>query len=92
MSAANKPRPNGAKVALNINKENKKYSPNNRIKKLPRTPNRIAGNKGEFAKSMQVFNLHKFNFFSDARPKLVKLASSLVVPGRDKLKALKKEL
>ncbi|KAL7037236.1 hypothetical protein ACKWTF_009125 [Chironomus riparius] len=34
------------KYALSINKENtKKFSPTNRIKKLPRTPNRLAGSK-----------------------------------------------
>lgn len=44
---------NGAtsKYTLNINKENKKFSPSsNRIKKVVRTPNRIAGSKGESKK------------------------------------------
>lgn len=42
------PRP-AAKYTLNINKENKKFSPSsNRVKK-PRTPNRVVvGSKGEF--------------------------------------------
>lgn len=36
-----------SKFSLNINKENKKYSPGaNRVKKLSRTPIRIAGSKG----------------------------------------------
>ena len=36
------------KLALNINKENKKYSPgSNRVKKLARTPSRVAGSKGK---------------------------------------------
>ena len=44
------PRPVGAaaKYTLNINKENKKFSPgSNRVKKQTRTPNRVAGNKGK---------------------------------------------
>lgn len=36
-----------SKFTLNINKENsKKFSPG-KIKKQPRTPNRVAGSKGE---------------------------------------------
>lgn len=41
-------KPNGAKFTLNINKENKKFSPgSSRVKKLTRTPSRVAGSKGE---------------------------------------------
>lgn len=41
-------KPHGAKFTLNINKENKKFSPgSSRVKKLTRTPSRVAGSKGE---------------------------------------------
>ncbi|CRK99415.1 CLUMA_CG012568, isoform A [Clunio marinus] len=66
-----------SKYALNIHKENKKFSPgSSRVKKLARTPIRsVSGTK-------------------EHRPKLVKsaVASSLVVPGKDKFKSLKKKL
>lgn len=67
-----------SKFVLNVNKENKKFSPSNRIKK-PRTPNRpFSGSKA----TTSLVN----------RQKLVKSAvsSSLVTPSTDKFRTLKK--
>lgn len=54
-TTAKQPKPIAAvpKYALNINKENKKYSPgSNRVKKLTRTPVRVAGSKGQYTKKV----------------------------------------
>lgn len=45
-----KPKPaTTSKYTLNVNKENKKFSPSSRVKKTVRTPSRIAGSKGELS-------------------------------------------
>ncbi|XP_070498276.1 kinesin-like protein KIF18A [Chironomus tepperi] len=67
-----------SKYTLSINKENtKKFSPTNRIKKLPRTPNRLAGSKAPASLAH--------------RPNLVKSAvSSSLTTSSDKFRATRK--
>lgn len=96
--AAVKPTKTSSKFTLNINKENKKFSPTSRIKKTQRTPVRVPGGRGELGK-FRTANKGKLtkDFFAkfpaDHRPKLVKAAvtSALVAPtSREKLKIIKK--